>query len=206
MEIKKIVLASSSPRRLELLKQIGITPEVIVSDAETEISEGDPEDIVMDLATLKARDVARKAGPGTVVIGADTIVAIGTTILGKPSSHEDAARMLKSIEGRMHHVYTGVCMIYRGTEGDMENVFYDETGVQIVSMSDEEINAYAALDEPMDKAGSYAVQGIFARYIKSINGSYANVMGLPVSLVWQGLKELYEYTDEDMDEDEEPSD
>ncbi len=201
MEIEKIVLASSSPRRLELLKQIGITPEVIVSNAETPISEGEPEDIVMDLATLKARDVARKVGKKTVVIGADTIVAIGTEILGKPSSHEDAAEMLKRIEGRMHHVYTGVCMIYRGEDGDMENVFYDKSGVQIVSMSEEEINAYAALDEPMDKAGSYAVQGIFARYIKSINGSYANVMGLPVSLVWQGLKELYEYSDED----EEPS-
>ena len=186
MEKKRIILASGSPRRKELLLQIGIVPEIIVSHVEEKITSDEPSVVVMSLAEQKAVDVAEDMPEGAVVLGSDTVVAADGKILGKPKSHEEAYEMIKRLAGRSHQVYTGVCIVKKGTVVS----FYDETDVNVSTMTEAEIREYADSEEPMDKAGSYAVQGFFARYIEGLKGSYANVMGLPVHLVYQKLKEL----------------
>ena len=188
MNFKNIVLASASPRRLELLRQIGIEPEVIVSQVEEVVTSTVPGEVVMELSRQKAEDVAKDLPAGTLVIGSDTVVALDGKILGKPKSHEEAAEMIRSMEGRAHQVYTGVCMVLKGESEDVVRNFFDSTDVEVYPMTEEEILEYAASDEPMDKAGAYAVQGFFGRYIKGLNGSYANVMGLPISMVYQEMK------------------
>lgn len=190
MDEMRIVLASASPRRRELLLQIGIIPEVKVSLADEETTSDVPWEMVIELAEKKACQVAEGEVPGTVVIGSDTVVSAGGQILGKPKSHEEARQMIESLAGETHQVYTGVCLIRRGRtkDGERKVVFYDETDVEVALMTPEEIREYAFSEEPMDKAGAYAIQGFFARYIKGIRGSYANVMGLPVSRVYQELK------------------
>ena len=192
MEFQKIVLASASPRRLELLRQIGIEPEVIVSHVEEKVTSNMPGEVVMELSRQKAEDVAKDQDPGVIVIGSDTVVAVDGAILGKPKDHEDAVRMITSIEGRAHQVYNGVCVVKKGAPGTEDKIlnFYDETDVEVYPMTEEEIREYAMSSEPMDKAGAYAVQGFFARYIKGLRGSYANVMGLPVSKLYQEMKKL----------------
>ncbi len=188
----KIILASGSPRRKELLLQIGIVPEIIVSHVEEKITSDVPAEVVMSLAEQKAVDVAKEMPEGTVILGADTVVAADGKILGKPKSHEEAYEMIRRLAGRSHQVYTGVCLVKKGPEGEADTVvsFYDETDVNVSPMTEKEIREYADSEEPMDKAGSYAVQGFFARYIDGLKGSYANVMGLPVHLVYQELKKL----------------
>lgn len=188
----KIILASGSPRRKELLLQIGIVPEIIVSHVEEKITSDIPAEAVMSLAEQKAVDVAKEMPEGTVILGSDTVVAADGKILGKPKSHEEAYEMIRRLAGRSHQVYTGVCLVKKGPEGEADTVvsFYDETDVNVSPMTEKEIREYADSEEPMDKAGSYAVQGFFARYIDGLKGSYANVMGLPVHLVYQELKKL----------------
>ena len=188
----KIILASGSPRRKELLLQIGIVPEIIVSHVEEKITSDIPAEVVMSLAEQKAVDVAKEMPEGTVILGSDTVVAADGKILGKPKSHEEAYEMIRRLAGRSHQVYTGVCLVKKGPEGEADTVvsFYDETDVNVSPMTVKEIREYADSEEPMDKAGSYAVQGFFARYIDGLKGSYANVMGLPVHLVYQELKKL----------------
>lgn len=188
----KIILASGSPRRKELLLQIGIVPEIIVSHVEEKITSDVPAEVVMSLAEQKAVDVAKEMPEGTVILGSDTVVAADGKILGKPKSHEEAYEMIRRLAGRSHQVYTGVCLVKKGPEGEADTVvsFYDETDVNVSPMTEKEIRKYADSEEPMDKAGSYAVQGFFARYIDGLKGSYANVMGLPVHLVYQELKKL----------------
>ena len=188
----KIILASGSPRRKELLLQIGIVPEIIVSHVEEKITSDIPAEVVMSLAEQKAVDVANEMPEGTVTLGSDTVVAADGKILGKPKSHEEAYEMIRCLAGRSHQVYTGVCIVKKGPEGEADTVvsFYDETDVNVSPMTEKEIREYADSEEPMDKAGSYAVQGFFARYIDGLKGSYANVMGLPVHLVYQELKKL----------------
>ena len=192
MEKSKIILASGSPRRKELLLQIGIVPEIIVSHVEEKITSDVPAEVVMSLAEQKAVDVAKEMPEGTVILGSDTVVAADGKILGKPKSHEEAYEMIRRLAGRSHQVYTGVCLVKKGPEGEADTVvsFYDETDVNVSPMTETEIREYADSEEPMDKAGSYAVQGFFARYIDGLKGSYANVMGLPVHLVYQELKKL----------------
>lgn len=192
MEKSKIILASGSPRRKELLLQIGIVPEIIVSHVEEKITSDVPAEVVMSLAEQKAVDVAKEMPEGTVILGSDTVVAADGKILGKPKSHEEAYEMIRRLAGRSHQVYTGVCLVKKGPEGEADTVvsFYDETDVNVSTMTEKEIREYADSEEPMDKAGSYAVQGFFARYIDGLKGSYANVMGLPVHLVYQELKKL----------------
>ena len=189
MEKSKIILASGSPRRKELLLQIGIVPEIIVSHVEEKITSDVPAEVVMSLAEQKAVDVAKEMPEGTVILGSDTVVAADGKILGKPKSHEEAYEMIRRLAGRSHQVYTGVCLVKKGPEGEADTVvsFYDETDVNVSPMTEKEIREYADSEEPMDKAGSYAVQGFFARYIDGLKGSYANVMGLPVHLVYQEL-------------------
>ncbi len=192
MEKSKIILASGSPRRKELLLQIGIVPEIIVSHVEEKITSDVPAEVVMSLAEQKAVDVAKEMPEGTVILGSDTVVAADGKILGKPKSHEEAYEMIRRLAGRSHQVYTGVCLVKKEPEGEADTVvsFYDETDVNVSPMTEKEIREYADSEEPMDKAGSYAVQGFFARYIDGLKGSYANVMGLPVHLVYQELKKL----------------
>lgn len=192
MDVSNVVLASASPRRKELLLQTGIVPEIVVSHVEETVTSNVPSEVVMELASQKAADVAKDEKAGTLVIGSDTVVAVDGKILGKPKSHEEAYRMIKELEGRSHQVYTGVCLILKGEskEEDRTAVFFDETDVDVYPMTEEEIREYAMKEEPMDKAGAYAVQGFFARYIKGLRGSYANVMGLPVSRLYQEIKKL----------------
>lgn len=192
MEWKKIVLASASPRRKELLNQIGITPEIVVSHVEERKNSEIPSEVVMELAAQKAMDVAKDMGPGTLIIGSDTVVAAGGSILGKPKSHEEAYGMIKKLAGHSHQVYTGVCLVAKGGSSQKDRIvtFFDETDVEVYEMSEQEMREYAMSEEPMDKAGAYAVQGVFARYIKGLRGSYANVMGLPVSRLYQEMKRI----------------
>lgn len=214
MTFKKIVLASASPRRLELLRQIGVDPEVIVSHVEEVVTSFVPGEVVMELSRQKAEDVAKSQEAGTLIIGSDTVVAVDGRILGKPCDHKEAEAMIRSIAGRSHQVYTGVCLVVKG-ETDEEDVvrnFFDETDVEVYPMTEEEILGYAGSDKPADgtegqicstwidsvtgkpewkdKAGAYAIQGYFGRYIKGMRGSYANVMGLPISMVYQEMKKL----------------
>ncbi len=192
MNFKNIVLASASPRRLELLRQIGIEPEVIVSHVEEVVTSSVPGEVVMELSKQKAEDVAKDQEAGTLVIGSDTVVAVDGKILGKPHDHKEAEEMIRSIEGRAHQVYTGVCIVLKAEDGEEDVIcnFFDETDVEVYPMTEDEILAYANSEEPMDKAGAYAVQGFFGRYIKGLKGSYANVMGLPISMVYQEMKKL----------------
>lgn len=191
LHFKRIVLASASPRRRELLLQIGLSPEISVSHVSEETENGlTPWETVVELASRKARDVAKSQETGTLVIGSDTVVAIDGRILGKPKDHEDAYRSVKLLAGRTHQVYTGVCLVLKGETEDRCLTFFDETDVELYPMTEEELREYSRMEEPMDKAGAYAVQGYFARYIKALRGSHPNVMGLPVGLLYQKLKEL----------------
>lgn len=192
MEFDRIILASASPRRKELLMQIGIEPEIVVSHADEDVDLTEPSAVVEELARRKAVSVAKETEPGAVVIGSDTVVALDSRILGKPKSHEEAYHMIKALSGRRHQVYTGVCLARKESSGHVAclSSFFDRTEVEVAVMSEEEIREYAFLEEPMDKAGAYAVQGFFARYIVSLTGSYANVMGLPVSRLYQEFKRI----------------
>ena len=146
MEKKRIILASGSPRRKELLLQIGIVPEIIVSHVEEKITSDEPSGVVMSLAEQKAVDVAEDMPEGAVVLGSDTVVAADGKILGKPKSHEEAYEMIKRLAGRSHQVYTGVCIVKKGTAGEKDTVvsFYDETDVNVSTMTEAEIREYAA--------------------------------------------------------------
>ena len=190
---KRIILGSASPRRRELLEQIGISFEVRVSDKEEVYHSLIPEEIVKELALSKAENVADDLLLDTIVIGADTIVVSDGSILGKPKDEADAVRMIRSLQGRSHKVYTGVAILDYDDEGKRKSVVHAvETEVFVNPMSDEEIREYAATGEPLDKAGAYGIQGQFAAYIERIDGDYYNVVGLPVSYVYRQLKEIAE--------------
>jgi septum formation protein len=196
-KIERLVLASASPRRKELLAQIGITPEIVPSTIEEKITTNVPEEAVIELSRQKAEDVASRQQPGTYVIGADTVVAAGGEIMGKPVSHEDAYRMIALIEGRTHQVYTGVTLVYCGGHGNKVRTFVERTDVHLYPMSEGEIRAYADSADPMDKAGAYGIQGKFAAFIKGIDGDYNNVVGLPVGRVYQEMKQMFEQEDKE---------
>lgn len=193
--IERLVLASASPRRRELLAQIGISPEIVPSTIEEMITTDVPEEAVMELSRQKAEDVACRQKAGTFVMGADTVVAAGGEILGKPASHQEAYRMISLIQGRTHQVYTGVTLVYCGEKGNKVRTFVEKTDVHLYPMTDEEIKAYADGTEPMDKAGAYGIQGKFAAFIKGIDGDYNNVVGLPVGRVYQEIKQMFEQED-----------
>ena len=190
----KIILASASPRRKELLEQIGVDFEIAVSDKETEIDCMDPVEACRKQAYNKALDIVEKSrlkdgDEDFVVISADTIVAIEGKILGKPKDKSEARQMLKTISGRKHRVYTAVC-VYNSLKDSYES-FVEDTPVEVARLSSEEIEDYLEKKEPYDKAGAYAIQGYFSRYIVGIEGDYYNVMGLPVGRLYREyLKEL----------------
>lgn len=188
--MKEFVLASASPRRKELLSQIGIKFRTCVSKKEEMILRDRPIDIVKDLSYTKARDVFERGNRDSIVIGADTIVVFEDKILGKPKNEAEAYEMINMLQGEVHTVYTGVSVIWRDEENTRVSSFFAETDVELYHMSEEEIRAYIATKEPYDKAGGYAIQGYFARYVKRIKGDYNNVVGLPIGKLYQILNSL----------------
>lgn len=181
----KIILASQSPRRRQLLEQMGITDFVICpAQGEEDMGAHLPPDRLSEaLALAKAREVAAQAGPEDMIIAADTIVTLEHQVLGKPHSREEAVSMLETLSGRHHVVYTGLAVLRGGeTVSDHEG-----TEVRFRPLSREEIEAYVATGEPMDKAGAYGIQGRGALLVEGIVGDYFNVMGLPVCKLGQIL-------------------
>lgn len=188
---KRVILGSGSPRRKELLEQIGLEFEVITSDCEEQITCTEPSELVQRLAQTKAQAVFDKLPSDEVlVIGADTIVASDGKILGKPSSAEEAVSMIRHLQSNTHQVYTGVCFIWEEQGRVKTHSFYEMTEVEVLPMTEEEIRYYVGLDTCMDKAGAYGIQNEFACYVKGIRGDYNNVVGLPAGRVYQELQRL----------------
>ncbi len=190
----RLVLASASPRRKELLAQIGAEFDILPARGEEHISTVKPEQAVVELSRQKAEEVAgllvsQKGITGkAVVLGADTIVAFQGEILGKPKSREDAARMLRMLSGNTHSVFTWVAAILLEHQEAVKSLsFFEETKVTMYPMTEGEIQGYVATGEPMDKAGAYGIQGKCAIYIEKIAGDYNNVVGLPVAALYQRL-------------------
>ena len=229
---KKIILASASPRMRELLTQIGLDFDIVVSETEEKITSTEPAKVVEELSAQKAEAVWEKLcsmtasqgsvtnaerldeGSGvsrtdegsevfdpeqksgetimtdTLVLGADTVVACDGKILGKPADTETAVAMLTMLQGRGHEVYTGVTILYEQNGERKTLTFHEKTIVHFYPMTDAQIREYVATGDPMDKAGSYGIQGFCARYIRGIEGDYNNVVGLPVGRVYQELHGL----------------
>ncbi|MFE8696880.1 Maf family protein [Cytobacillus sp. FJAT-53684] len=182
--MQNLILASSSPRRKELLENLHLTFEVSSSDVDESFDpELTPGEIVMELSNRKARAVSKQY-PDSFVIGADTVVVLDGTVLGKPVDRMEAFSMLKALAGRTHSVYTGVSII----TPQKEIIFNVKTDVVFWELSDEEINAYIDTGEPFDKAGSYGIQGFGSMLVKEISGDYFSVVGLPVSKTVRELK------------------
>lgn len=216
----KLILASNSPRRRELLRQVGLSFQVLPSDCEEICSLEMPEKLVEELARQKAENVAErikkeffedkklnlpcleeniygKSADGSaqpiLVLGADTVVALNGRILGKPTDEKQAFQMLQALQGDSHQVYSGVALFLLSEDtGRVERskTFHVKTQVDVYPMTEEEIRRYIATGEPMDKAGAYGIQGSFAAYIRGIVGDYYNVVGLPVSRLVHELQEF----------------
>ena len=190
MQNKKIILASASPRRHELLAQAGYEFEIQVSHKEETYTSETPDEIVKELALLKAKDIAEQNdAKNMIVIGADTVVAHKGAILGKPKSTGDAFDMIKGFQGDKHQVYTGIAIIEFNENGNKKVTNEAvKTDVYVNTMSPEEIWAYIERDNVLDKAGSYGIQSGFACHIEKIEGDYFNVVGLPISKIYEVLK------------------
>jgi len=186
IELPKIVLASGSPRRAEIMNSVGweFTKDVPDID-ETELPGEAPDKYVQRLAKIKGKTVAARH-PGELVLAADTTVVIDDTIIGKPRDLADARRMLKMLSGKRHDVLTGVALVKNGTA----QVAMQRTGVKFAELTDAEINFLAEMGDPLDKAGAYAVQAQAALFIEGIEGDYWNVVGLPINLVYELLREV----------------
>ncbi len=181
MKLPKLILASGSPRRAEILDSVGWKFTKHVADIDENVREGEaPEDYVIRLACEKAEFVARDF-PDSIVLGADTTVVIHDQILGKPDNIDDARRMLRLLSGNWHEVLTGIAVVENGAT----RLAMQRTRVKFVEMSDEEIEFLASNGAPLDKAGAYAVQAQAALFIQKIDGDYWNVVGLPVNLVYK---------------------
>ena len=222
MDHTPIILASASPRRKEILSLMGIDAAIMPSEIQEIRHTDDPKELVKSLAFQKALDVARRISGDAIVIGADTIVYFEGEILGKPSSHDMARKMLEKMSGKSHQVFTGVALLQpqenkknnRDTgDAAVNNSFQEllalckedeitwlpgfkalsfvqESQVEFYPLSPEELTDYALSPEPMDKAGAYAVQGRFARYIREIRGDFYNIMGLPGARLYHALKQF----------------
>ena len=181
----KIVLASASPRRREILKKAGYKFTLASADVDETLPKGiTPSDAVKYLCKIKNEAVA--ASPDTAVITADTVVACEGKILGKPKDKKQAKKMLRLLSGREHSVYTGVCV----RKGKKKKVFVERTRVYFYDLTDAEIDAYIETGEPMDKAGAYGIQGKAGVFVRKINGDYYNVVGLPLARLARVLKEF----------------
>ena len=194
----RIILASASPRRKELLKQIGFDFEVVTSHVEEKATSLKPDRVVEELSHQKAEAVRELFSPCNeelLIIGADTVVALDGCILGKPADSDEAIEMLERLQGRQHEVYTGVTVFYHGAEAADWTVkcFHERTAVKFYPMTKREIMEYVKTGDPLDKAGAYGIQGFCARYIKAVEGNYDNVVGLPVGVLYQEIKEFFHH-------------
>lgn len=186
----KIILASASKRREELLAQVGVQCEVIPSQIDENVDAPDPGTLVETLSAAKAEDVANQLDDDFVVIGADTVVVKDGAVYGKPSDEAEARQMLSSLQGARHEVYTGVTLISVTAGEGLIDTFHVRTIVDVMPMSDAQINAYVQSGEPMDKAGGYGIQGRGAAYIRDVAGDFFNVVGLPISTVLSRLENM----------------
>ena len=189
----ELILGSASPRRKELMEEAGYTFRVLPSTCEEKVSPDlEPRLTVQELALLKAQDVAKKVShTDALIIGADTLVAFGNEIMGKPADRADAIRMLRTLSGSCHQVYTGVAVIRRTDGYTVTEV--ECTDITFRKLSDDEIISYVDTGEPFDKAGSYAVQGEGKGFVLKIDGDYNNVVGLPVDRLSAILKREFQY-------------
>lgn len=201
----RLVLASKSPRRKEILSQIGLEFDIVVSQKDEVITCNMPSDIVKELSEQKAKDVYKhiieeykdnvvnnNLQQSRIIIAADTIVSIDDMILGKPKDRQEAFDMINRIQGREHSVYTGVTLLIFNYDKYDIKTFYEETKVNVYNMSEEMINRYLDMGDYKDKAGAYGIQGNFSAYVRSIEGDYYTVVGLPISRI---VYELREYMD-----------
>ena len=186
-----MILASQSPRRIELMREAGFDFRVAPADIDESPREGEtPFELVERLAVSKAACIADTvAEPGELVVAADTIVAIDGELLGKPADAADAHRMLRELSGRTHQVATGVCLIVAGDSARARHSFVDVTDVTFYDLTDEEIDAYVASGEPLDKAGAYGIQGVGGRLlVRDIDGDFYNVVGLPIAKTVRAIR------------------
>lgn len=189
MRVIRLILASNSPRRRELLENAGFEFDVQPSEIEEFPLPGEaPEAYARRLAQDKALSVAASSAPGSIVLGADTVVAIDGEILEKPAGAPDAARMLRTLSGHTHRVITGICLV-RAPENVLACT-HETTAVTFRYLSEEEIESYVASGEPFDKAGGYAIQGLASRFVTRIEGCYFNVVGLPIPMVYEIVKSI----------------
>lgn len=192
--VERLLLASGSPRRAQLMREAGFEPVVKPQDVDETPLPGEPADkLVARLSTLKARSALASARPGDVILAADTTVALDGTELGKPIDAKDARRMLTALSGRGHDVYTGVHLIRVCPDGSTrERSLAEGTHVTFYDLSPKEIDAYVATSEPLDKAGAYGIQGRGRALVRSIDGDYFNVVGLPVAATLRAMADLVE--------------
>ena len=185
-----IILASQSPRRKELLQKHDIAFSVFVTDTDETVTEKmTPSRLVQELSYRKAQSAAEHfKGQETLIVAADTVVALGNEIFGKPKDKEDAFRMLFALSGKAHSVFTGVCLAFLNQKEVQYESLVCETKVYFKALTNEEIQQYILTGEPFDKAGSYAIQGIASQFVEKIEGDYDNVVGLPVEAILPWLK------------------
>ena len=185
---ERIILASKSPRRARLLTQIGLSFEVLPAEIEEEIvNAGSPAGLAMALARLKAEAAAQNAGHG-LIIGADTVVSLDDSMLGKPKNAKEAASMLGMLSGRTHHVYTGFTLLQTGGGSIID---YADTAVTFKPLEDWEIDLYVATGSPLDKAGAYGIQDVSSLFVTGIEGCFYNVVGLPLNRFYHALTDLW---------------
>ncbi|WP_243126574.1 Maf family protein [Anaerotruncus sp. 1XD42-93] len=186
MSDKRIILASKSPRRKELMGLLFPQFEVQASDVDETLPEGVSLGRAVELLALRKGQAVAGAEPDALVIAADTLVTLGSVVLGKPTGREDAARMLRLLSGRVHQVYTGVALL----EGERTNRFHCVTDVEFSPLTEEEIRWYLSTGEPFDKAGAYGIQGYGARFIRGVREDFFNVMGLPVNELYRQIMQF----------------
>lgn len=185
----KIILASKSPRRKEILEMLGLKFEIKVCNLPEKTDKIKPKDIVCDLARIKAENICSITSGDRVIIGSDTIVSVDDKILGKPKDLEDARQMINLLRGRFSGVLTGLYVIIIKNGEKKVVVDYDEAKVLFAPMTDKEVDFYVNTSEPYDKAGAYAIQGICSRFIEKVDGNFFSVMGLPIQKVYQILRD-----------------
>ncbi len=187
--MKKIILASASPRRKALLEQCLIPVSILPADVDESCAASSPEEFVTELSGRKCMNVLERTAEDTVVIGADTVVAFQDSILGKPEDEEEAAEMLRMLQGREHQVFTGVTIAEKADGVCLrKTAFTERSDVKFYPLKEAEIREYIDTGEPLDKAGAYGIQGVFARHVEWIRGDYFNIVGLPVAAVYNVLK------------------
>lgn len=186
LENTKVVLASASPRRKDLISMMGVKPLVVPSHVDEPDTGEAPRVQALRHARNKALAVAASLDPECLVVGADTVVVLDSHLLGKPASAEQARQYLRLLAGRSHQVYTGICVVHRGRHLQA----WEKSTVSFANLSEAEIDSYVRTHEPMDKAGAYGIQGFGAQFITGIKGCYFNVMGFPLHRFYQLCLEL----------------